>query len=101
MQRMNCKLLKRWWTWPGSNRRPPACKAGALPAELHAHSGPNTHSKAFPRIPKSIPLLFEHADLDTIFSFLETSCAGLLRSFLMATIHGESYLKVTRLWPPG
>jgi hypothetical protein len=26
-----------WWTWPGSNRRPPACKAGALPAELHAH----------------------------------------------------------------
>ena len=27
-----------WWTWPGSNRRPPACKAGALPAELHAHS---------------------------------------------------------------
>ncbi len=25
-----------WWTWPGSNRRPPACKAGALPAELHA-----------------------------------------------------------------
>src|SRR4051812_43666142 len=25
-----------WWTWPGSNRRPPACKAGALPTELHA-----------------------------------------------------------------
>ena len=25
----------RWWRWPGSNRRPPACKAGALPAELH------------------------------------------------------------------
>ncbi len=23
-----------WWSWPGSNRRPPACKAGALPAEL-------------------------------------------------------------------
>ena len=23
------------WRWPGSNRRPPACKAGALPAELH------------------------------------------------------------------
>src|SRR6266478_4696367 len=26
----------KWWTWPGSNRRPPACKAGALPTELHA-----------------------------------------------------------------
>ena len=26
---------RAWWRWPGSNRRPPACKAGALPAELH------------------------------------------------------------------
>jgi hypothetical protein len=25
----------RRWRWAGSNRRPPACKAGALPAELH------------------------------------------------------------------
>ena len=23
-----------WWSLPGSNRRPPACKAGALPTEL-------------------------------------------------------------------
>ena len=23
-----------WWSWTGLNRRPPACKAGALPAEL-------------------------------------------------------------------
>ena len=23
------------WRWAGSNRRPPACKAGALPTELH------------------------------------------------------------------
>ena len=23
-----------WWSLSGSNRRPPACKAGALPAEL-------------------------------------------------------------------
>ena len=23
-----------WWSWPGLNRRPPACKAGALPVEL-------------------------------------------------------------------
>ena len=25
---------KGWWSRTGSNRRPPACKAGALPAEL-------------------------------------------------------------------
>ena len=24
----------QWWSQTGSNRRPPACKAGALPAEL-------------------------------------------------------------------
>src|SRR6478735_2483078 len=26
--------VARWWSQSGSNRRPPACKAGALPAEL-------------------------------------------------------------------
>ena len=26
--------IKSWWSYAGSNRRPPACKAGALPAEL-------------------------------------------------------------------
>jgi hypothetical protein len=28
-----------WWRRTGSNRRPPACKAGALPAELRPHIG--------------------------------------------------------------
>jgi hypothetical protein len=28
---------KNWWSQSGSNRRPPACKAGALPAELWPH----------------------------------------------------------------
>ena len=27
-------LLELSWSRPGSNRRPPACKAGALPVEL-------------------------------------------------------------------
>ena len=27
--------LLGWWRWTGSNRWPPACKAGALPTELH------------------------------------------------------------------
>ena len=29
---------KKWWSLTGSNRRHPACKAGALPAELRPHS---------------------------------------------------------------
>jgi hypothetical protein len=39
----------QWWSQPGSNRRPPACKAGALPAELW----PQEHSNIRPteRIP--------------------------------------------------
>ena len=28
---------RRWWSQAGSNRRPPACHAGALPAELWPH----------------------------------------------------------------
>ena len=29
---------ERWWSWSGSNRRPPECKSGALPAELQPPS---------------------------------------------------------------
>ena len=29
--------LEKWWRLAGSNRWPPACKAGALPAELNPH----------------------------------------------------------------
>src|SRR5690554_1253663 len=33
--RRNCFSRRRqWWSQTGSNRRPPACKAGALPTEL-------------------------------------------------------------------
>ena len=28
------RLHCNWWSWSGSNRRPPECKSGALPAEL-------------------------------------------------------------------
>src|SRR5690242_11925506 len=28
-----------WWSWSGSNRRPPECKSGALPAELQPLTG--------------------------------------------------------------
>jgi hypothetical protein len=30
-------VVRVWWTWPGSNRRPHRCERCALPAELHAH----------------------------------------------------------------
>ena len=30
-------IFKKWWRLAGSNRWPPACKAGALPAELNPH----------------------------------------------------------------
>ena len=32
------QFQKKWWSLTGSNRRHPACKAGALPAELRPHS---------------------------------------------------------------
>ena len=33
----NALIWLLWWRLTGSNRRPPACKAGALPAELNPH----------------------------------------------------------------
>jgi hypothetical protein len=33
------------WRRPGSNRRPPACKAGALPAELRPHADERRSSR--------------------------------------------------------
>ena len=34
----HCAILERlWWVMTGSNRRPSACKADALPAELITH----------------------------------------------------------------
>ena len=44
----------KWWTRPGSNRRPPGCKPGALPAELRARywASINTHTDAQTRSSK-------------------------------------------------
>ena len=33
-----------WWRWWDSNPWPPACRAGALPAELHPHNYCFTHN---------------------------------------------------------
>ena len=31
------RFFNRWWRWRDSNPWPPACRAGALPTELHPH----------------------------------------------------------------
>ena len=41
----------KWWRWTESNRRPPACKAGALPIELHPQSFVSGHRLA-PMVPR-------------------------------------------------
>jgi hypothetical protein len=41
---------KDWWTWGDSNPRPPACKAGALPTELHAHDKNPCTIRVFERL---------------------------------------------------
>src|SRR5438067_11601567 len=33
----SAKVLKGWWTWSGSNRRPLPCHGSALPAAPQAH----------------------------------------------------------------
>jgi hypothetical protein len=39
-------LFTVWWSQTGSNRRPPACKAGALPTELWPRLDPATDAVA-------------------------------------------------------
>ena len=36
-QSFRSSSVRPWWRWGESNSWPPACKAGALPAELHPH----------------------------------------------------------------
>ena len=38
LRRHTALCSMRWWRQTGSNRRPPACKAGALPTELSPHN---------------------------------------------------------------
>src|SRR5215813_13627490 len=49
-------LLTTWWSWSGSNRRPPECKSGALPAELQPQN---------PTAPSRSRLRNDRGQLDT------------------------------------
>ena len=39
-------ILANWWSQTGSNRRPPECKSGALPAELWPHCCASSSSRS-------------------------------------------------------
>ena len=43
-----------WWRVPGSNRWPPACKAGALPAELTPHTRDSYFSRYILPVPSKL-----------------------------------------------
>ena len=48
----SCSGMSRtvWWSQTGSNRRPPACKAGALPTELWPRLNPAALTLRFPTL---------------------------------------------------
>ena len=54
-------IPKRWWSQTGSNRRPPECKSGALPAELwppsHSFEWPATFLSGYRHHRRSAPTL--------------------------------------------
>lgn len=49
---------RRWWSWTGSNRRPPACKAGALPAELWTHTSVHLNEEVYTMASFFVQVLF-------------------------------------------
>ena len=63
---------RKWWRWGESNSWPPACKAGALPAELHPHF--------FNRARKQFRLSFHHFE-GTCFSFAERTKFAFFAAF--------------------
>ena len=62
------RFSSSWWRWWESNPWPPACRAGALPAELHPHKGLfhlkvwsfkiEQHSRGFPQSCISLASVF-------------------------------------------
>ncbi len=59
----------KWWSRTGSNRRPPACKAGALPAELRPLKQYNAFETL--KIQDHLKLLFSQ-NCYALLPFLET-----------------------------
>ena len=70
-----------WWRWGGSNSWPPACKAGALPAELHPHV--------------RVPLGFSSFFLQTLF-LLEYPQNWTMLSFYLLSLADRSFWTFVR-----
>ena len=56
--RIESGRFESWWSWSGSNRRPPECKSGALPAELQ----PLLPLRTARSRPSESPLVFVSGD---------------------------------------
>src|SRR5262249_54159582 len=71
------ELTRRWWRWQGSNLRPAACKAAALPGtELHPHVIPS--GDGFRRRP-IVAADFRHRSVSSTVAFL-AGCASPTRT---------------------
>ena len=76
----------KWWRLAGSNRWPPACKAGALPAELNPHihlflrsGGPRTRFSAEkPRRLQHATGMLSRAAFRVHFGLLTNWCSFVL-----------------------
>ena len=97
-----CHFHISWWRVPGSNRWPPACKAGALPAELTPHIvGIKATTYAFNTSIKcstvSLFLLSKSNSLRwTLFWFLGTDYLGTSLLYPLNWItHRQAYLVLT------
>ena len=69
-----------WWSQTGSNRRPPACKAGALPTELWPHQTTTASARRSGRRPRSRQHLPATAGIptpDLLIDFLSDLQRGL------------------------
>ena len=72
---------KRWWSWTGSNRRPPACKAGALPTELqppHALVGLDGFEPSTPALSRRCSNQLSYRPLKPVFENRRLISAGAL-----------------------
>ena len=56
------RFFNRWWRWRDSNPWPPACRAGALPTELHPQ-------RDFPTVPGNRTTTISNFVLRRLFCF--------------------------------
>ena len=59
------RFCNRWWRWRDSNPWPPACRAGALPTELHPHIEGRSNSEKWRSVFHLSPFII-HSVLTTV-----------------------------------